>query len=655
MIPVSEAYAEAIKAPYRTDRITGIITLSGGTVIEITDENIIANSVTLKEQLVSGDTMEIGTFYTNELNLTVYDEDFLTHSYANARIVIYYGLKLPDNTWEDIPLGIFKVDNSFTRRRGARHMLTAFDCSVEFDRDISGHITTLTVQEHIVSACVEVGVIISENLDWSSFPNVNEVVSIESRSIQSYRDMIEWCSALLGASAKIDRYGKFTLVRLTEKTKETGEYDFDAIISGDERFGTEFFDLRALTKYVSTTFDGQAYVHTTNFILEDEVGRNSIVFVAENPLLKDKANAQEVFVNSLSGFGLSLRRAEFSFMGNPALECFDTIGASGGQIDNNRTITIFPTKLVWKYRGKHSVSCASAELTDEPSSSSVAAIAAVAATPEFTTDIALPAPVKVRNQTEKRIDGVQTGAGEGVGKFTNATKTSEIFNDYTNNTAEGEYNHTAGLNNKNTGNLCSICGGQLNSNSGLACTISGGANNTIPVGAQRCTICGGYCNTTGGRLNAVLGGQDNKIDGTHNAIAAGLNNKITSGTEEARENFIGAGLNNKLSGIDNFIGSGSGNSISSASSHSAIAAGLDNTINGAYSFIGSGMNIEINGFTNVFANGTGLIADRSNQVLFGRYNAPTEGKGVFVIGNGSSPGSRSNCYVIYEDGSVYQG
>lgn len=76
MLDVSAAYTAAIKDKNRTDRITGTIKLCDGETINITDDIIVNNSVTLKEQLVSGDTFEIGTFYTNQLDITVYDNNF---------------------------------------------------------------------------------------------------------------------------------------------------------------------------------------------------------------------------------------------------------------------------------------------------------------------------------------------------------------------------------------------------------------------------------------------------------------------------------------------------------------------------------------------------------------------------------------------------
>lgn len=264
MLDVSAAYTAAIKDKTRTDRITGTIKLCDGETINITDDIIVNNSVTLKEQLVSGDTFEIGTFYTNQLDITVYDDNFLSRTYANARITPKYEIQLADGTWESVPLGIFTVDNSLTKRKGSIHKLTAFDDSTRFDVNISAYAGgRKTVQQHIKDAAADVGIELATT-DFGAYPNDNLTVdSTISTEIQTYRDLIEWCCAIMAASARINRYGKLEIVKLKEKTKTVDDalvYDPDYTVEGYERTGTEFFDLRALTKYFSTTFDGEQYV-----------------------------------------------------------------------------------------------------------------------------------------------------------------------------------------------------------------------------------------------------------------------------------------------------------------------------------------------------------------------------------------------------------
>lgn len=447
MLDVSAAYTAAIKDKNRTDRITGTIKLCDGETINITDHIIVNNSVTLKEQLVSGDTFEIGTFYTNQLDITVYDENFLTRTYANARITPKYEIQLADGTWESVPLGRFTVDNSLTKRKGSIHKLTAFDDSTKFDVDISTYSGgKKTVQQHIKDLAADVGITLVTT-DFSSYPNYNLIVdSTVSSSVQTFRDLIEWCCALMAASARINRYGKLEIVKLKEKTKTvdgTLVYDADYTVEGYERTGTEFFDLRALTKHFSTTFDGEQYVYKNSAMItaSDSAVRNATMFIPENPLLQSVSDRKAAFEACTDTINIALRRVEFSFNGNPAIECFDTLCGNGGKIDVNRTIAFFPTSLVWKYRGAHKVSCAFAELTDEATVSASQA-ATLAADEETATKV----PVQIKSKTEKRLDGVGKTASDagGVGKFTNTDRNCEVFNDYENNVASAYYSHAEG-------------------------------------------------------------------------------------------------------------------------------------------------------------------------------------------------------------------
>ena len=555
MINVSEAYKSAVKSSVRTDRITGNITLCDGNVINITDDSIVNNSVELKEQLVSGDKIEIGTFYTNQLNVTVYGD--IDSNYANAIITLYYGLQLADGTWEDIPLGIFTVDNSYTKRRGNTHKLVGFDNSIKFDVDIALYDSrNKTVEQHIRDIAQYVNVTLA-TIDFSAFPNSDIVVNGNKAGIQTCRDMVEWCSALLGASARINRYGELEILQIKEKTID-GQYNFDVVITGNERLGTEFFDLRSLIKYVSSTHNGKQLISTTNAYLDDYYGRNAVIFLPENPLLNDYPGYASVLDSIASSFTVALRMADFSFIGNPAIECYDTIGADGGQIDVGRTIAVFPSAMSWKYRGKHRITCAYAQITDE----STLPIATMATEPSKT-------PLAVKSKTDKRIDGVNNIAcnAGGVGQFTNDSHTSERFNDYQNNTATGVFSHTEGYSNKNDGDFSHV----------------GGNNNKLTSGTA--SFVSGMLNTVAGDFNGVTG-NTNSVTGDNNG-AEGLSNSITGDCShaEGQSNTItsdfshGEGFGNKASG-DSSHTEGQGNTSSGFASHTE---GYSNTASGSYS------------------------------------------------------------------------
>ena len=577
MLDVSAAYTAAIKDKNRTDRITGTIKLCDGETINITDDIIVNNSVTLKEQLVSGDTFEIGTFYTNQLDITVYDNNFLSRTYANARITPKYEIQLADGTWESVPLGIFTVDNSLTKRKGSIHKLTAFDDSTKFDVDISVYSGgKKTVQQHIKDLAADVGITLVTT-DFSSYPNYNLIVdSTVSSSVQTYRDLIEWCCALMASSARINRYGKLEIVKLKEKKKTVDGalvYDADYTVEGYERTGTEFFDLRALTKYFSTAFDGEPYVYKNHAVLTlpDAAARNATMFIPENPLLQSVSDAERktAFETCVNTIYIALRRVEFSFNGNPAIECFDTLFGNGGKIDINGTIAFFPTLLVWKYRGAHKVSCAFAELTDEATeSASEAAISVVNAS------TINKMPVQVKSKTEKRLDGVGKTAfdASSVGKFTATGIGCEIFNDYENNIASSTYAHAEGNGTKATAPSTHAEGNSTTASSTYA-HAEGYSTEASGEGSHaegEKTTASGYCSHAEGYNATASGGYSHAENSNTTASgwyshAGGINSEAKAEAsfahgEYAVSNYRGGaafGISNKTKDALLVVGNGS--------------------------------------------------------------------------------------------------
>ncbi len=131
MLTTTAGYKTAI-VTHRTDRITGTITLTDGTSIYITDDNIIQNSLYIDEQVVSGDDLDIGSVVASQLGLKleipasgfysldglpvfldseiVLDsgEELSANILTSATIELDYGL-LVGAAYEDIPLGLFII------------------------------------------------------------------------------------------------------------------------------------------------------------------------------------------------------------------------------------------------------------------------------------------------------------------------------------------------------------------------------------------------------------------------------------------------------------------------------------------------------------------------------------------------------------------
>ena len=137
MQTVTDEYIAAMRSGSRTDRITGTITLTDGTVIDVTDNVLVNNNLSVDEQIMR--SFDIGTFYTNQMKLAIYDSEALLHEFANARVELRYGL-LVGEEYEEVFLGKYTVDGTNCKRVRDRVYLTAYDRSAKFDRIKCGQI-----------------------------------------------------------------------------------------------------------------------------------------------------------------------------------------------------------------------------------------------------------------------------------------------------------------------------------------------------------------------------------------------------------------------------------------------------------------------------------------------------------------------------------
>mgnify|MGYP000744854777 CR=1 FL=1 len=93
MYPVSEAYKTAIRARTRTDRVTGTLTLTDGTVLPLTAAELMSGSLTLDNQCVTGEELAFGCAYLGQAALNLRTA-LSRHAFYGARICLAYGLQL---------------------------------------------------------------------------------------------------------------------------------------------------------------------------------------------------------------------------------------------------------------------------------------------------------------------------------------------------------------------------------------------------------------------------------------------------------------------------------------------------------------------------------------------------------------------------------
>ena len=124
MYPVSEAYKTAIRARTRTDRVTGTLTLTDGTVLPLTAAELMSGSLTLDNQCVTGEELAFGCAYLGQAALNLRTA-LSRHAFYGARLCLAYGLQLPDGRT------VLLVDTVGLIRRLPHHLVQAFHATLE--------------------------------------------------------------------------------------------------------------------------------------------------------------------------------------------------------------------------------------------------------------------------------------------------------------------------------------------------------------------------------------------------------------------------------------------------------------------------------------------------------------------------------------------
>jgi hypothetical protein len=108
----------------------GIITFEDSSSISFGHDNIDQNKSKLTKQCVKGENLEVGNVFSGELVLGLRDTDSWqisskNYEYYGATITLYFRLNYPDNTYEEVPCGIYKVTDA--KRTYHTVELTAYD------------------------------------------------------------------------------------------------------------------------------------------------------------------------------------------------------------------------------------------------------------------------------------------------------------------------------------------------------------------------------------------------------------------------------------------------------------------------------------------------------------------------------------------------
>lgn len=272
MYPVSDAYLTALSRPAKVRRITGTI---GNR--QVTEANFISGSLRIYNACSEDNEIKIGSVYMGTLEAVVKGVDYLRNWYGKV-VTLFEGLKLADGTWEDVPLGVFRVVEANHAEDGVH--ITAYDDMRRCDIRKWTHETFVgQPYDYLQEICNIAHVTLAQTeTEIKAFPNGLKGFSLfPENDIVTCRDMLFWVCQTIGAIATFNRDGLLDIRRYGDYQEPVA-----TIGSGTRWQGGSISDFE--TYYTSLTYE--ALQEGSLFEIGEEVDDGLIYELGANPLLQ---------------------------------------------------------------------------------------------------------------------------------------------------------------------------------------------------------------------------------------------------------------------------------------------------------------------------------------------------------------------------------
>lgn len=272
MYQVSQAFKNKIKEPIQEHRLTGTIGNQS-----FSEDNIVEGSFTINNQSTDTSDVVLGSCYVGQLTAEFTGINIAYGNWINKTITPTFALNLGGNTWESVPLGIFKIKEAKHTDHGVQ--VTAYDNMIKFDKKFrKSHYMNLAGMWNIISQlCTDAGVTLGmTQAQIEALPNgdrtgINIYGSTGKKSefandITTLRDLLFWVAQTLGCFATINRSGQLEFRQYTQNV-------VDVIASTDRIEGATFADY--ITHYVGI------YVENLDDNTEDYYGHDTTALQQE--------------------------------------------------------------------------------------------------------------------------------------------------------------------------------------------------------------------------------------------------------------------------------------------------------------------------------------------------------------------------------------
>lgn len=341
MYTVSDSYKNAVKANYRTCYVQGTIQTVTGAKIDFADADISEGTLYVTNQCVSNSDFEYGSVFAGELGMLL-RTDADRYTFYDATITLSYFLRIADGTYEEIPLGIFRVEES--EREGDYINITAYDNMMLLDKDVAAKQsgTAYKLLQSIAEIC---GIDLAQNETYfNNLPNGSRILTADPRDLETYRDAVSQIAAVLTGFATINRAGQLEIRQFGGDTVE---------LERNQRFSTKISDFYTYYDSISANFiNGEEY--QTYTASKEELEGGLSFDMGDMPAVCNNNDSTNIYV--LKAIFEQLTTVEYtpyeiSYNGNPAIDLGDKIVIKNIN-GKDEDIESFVMYYDWRYRGK---------------------------------------------------------------------------------------------------------------------------------------------------------------------------------------------------------------------------------------------------------------------------------------------------------------
>lgn len=345
MYPVSKEYQKAISESSRSFFWTGAITTKAGKKYTFGNKDIVKGSGYISRQCSGSSEIELGSVYAAELGISLFS-DIDRYSLEDASITLSFHLKAGNETYEEVPMGIFYIAEA--NRKIKTLELKAYDAMLNLDKNFDKDLSSAFPYDFLSLLSKACHVELAQTKEEiEALTNGTELLGIyQENDIETWRDFLYYLAQALGCFSTIDREGKLRLIPYGITDNKT--------VDSRHRFSSTFSDF--VTRYTAVSSTNKKTDIAEYYSVKPDDGLTMNLGV--NPLLQfGLEEKRKRIINNILSAVTVVNYVPFDSdtIGDPALDLGDVIKFTGGHADETKRSAI--TSIETKINGKQKIKC----------------------------------------------------------------------------------------------------------------------------------------------------------------------------------------------------------------------------------------------------------------------------------------------------------